>query len=95
MFLIAFLPRGRIILNLWLQLPSTVILEPKKRKSATVSIGYPSISYEVMGPDAMVFIFLTLSFKPGFSLSSFTFIKSLFNYSSFSVIRMVSFAYLE
>ena len=62
LFLIAFLPRGRSILNLCLQLPSTVILEPKKRKSATVSIGYPSISHEVMGLDAMIFIFLNVEF---------------------------------
>ena len=39
---------------LWLQSPSTVILEPRKIKSDTV---YPSISHEVMGPDAVIFIF--------------------------------------
>ena len=38
---------------------------------------FPSISHEVMGPDAMIFVFWMLSFKPTFSLSSFTFITSL------------------
>ena len=51
---ITFLPRGRCLLISWLQSPSAVILEPKKIKSDTVS---PSISYEVMGPDAMIFVF--------------------------------------
>ena len=48
-----------------------------------------------MGPDAMLFVFWMLSFKPAFSLSSFTFIKRLFNSSSFSAIRVVSSAYLR
>ena len=37
-FVIAFLPRSKCLLISWLQSPSTVILEPKKIKSATVSI---------------------------------------------------------
>ena len=41
----------------WLQLPSTVILEPKKIKSVTVSFVSPTICHEVMGPDVMIFIF--------------------------------------
>ena len=53
-FLIAFLPRSKRLLNSWLQSPSAVILEPKKIKSATVSIVSPSICHEVMGPDAMI-----------------------------------------
>ena len=44
----------------------------------------------VMGPDAMIFVFWMLSFKPTFSLLSFTFIKRLFSFSSFSAIRVVS-----
>ena len=48
-----------------------------------------------MGPDAMIFVFWRLSFKPMFSLSSFTFIKRLFSSSSISTIRMVSSAYLR
>ena len=41
----------------WLQSPSAVILEPPKIKSDTVSTVSPSITHEVMGPDAMIFIF--------------------------------------
>ena len=48
-----------------------------------------------MGPDAMIFIFWVLSFKPAFSLSSFTFIKRLFSASLLSAIRVVSSAYLR
>ena len=51
---ITFLPRSKCLLISWLQSPSAVILEPRKIKSATVS---PSISQEVMGPDAMIFVF--------------------------------------
>ena len=48
-----------------------------------------------MRPDAMIFVFWMLSFKPTFSLSSFTFIKGLLSSSSLSAIRMVSSAYLR
>ena len=51
---IAFLPRSKCLLISWLQSPSAVILEPQKIKSATVS---PSVSYEVMVLDAMIFVF--------------------------------------
>ena len=47
-FVIAFLPRSRHLLILWLQSPSAVILKPKKMKSVTVSIVSPSICPEVM-----------------------------------------------
>ena len=60
---IAFLPRSKHLLILWLQSPSTMILEPKKRKSVTVSIVSPSICHVVMGPDAMILVFGMLSFK--------------------------------
>ena len=46
---ITFLPRSKCLLISWLQSPSTVILEPRKVKSDTVSIVSPSISHEVMG----------------------------------------------
>ena len=72
---ITFLPRSKHLLISWLQSPSAVILEPKKIKSVTVSTVSPSISYEVMGPDAMIFVFWMLSFKPTFSLSSLTLIR--------------------
>ena len=71
---ITFLPRNKCFLISWLQSPSTVILEPKKVKSVTVSTVSPSICHEVMGPEAMIFVFWMLSFKPPFhsplSLSS-------------------------
>ena len=54
---IAFLPRNKRLLISWLQLPSAVILEPKKIKSVTVSIVSPPICHEVMELDAMIFIF--------------------------------------
>ena len=54
---ITFLSRSKRHLISWLQSPSAVILEPKKIKSLTVFIVSPSICHEVMGPDAMIFIF--------------------------------------
>ena len=51
---ITFLSRSKRLLISWLQSPSAVILEPRKIKSDTVS---PSISHEVMRPDAMIFVF--------------------------------------
>ena len=66
-----------------------MILEPPKIKSDTVSTVSPSISHEVMGPDAMIFVFWMLSLRPAFSLSSFTYIKRLFSSSSLSAIRVV------
>ena len=54
---ITFLPRSKCLLISWLQSPSAVILEPRKIKSDTVSTVSPSISHEVMGPDAMIFVF--------------------------------------
>ena len=54
---IAFLQRSKRLLISWLQSPSAVLLEPKKIKSVSVSIVSPSISHEVMGPAAMIFIF--------------------------------------
>ena len=54
---ITFLLRSKCLLISWLQSPSAVILEPPKIKSATVSTVSPSICHEVMGPDAMIFVF--------------------------------------
>ena len=68
---------------------------PPKIKSDTVSTVSPSISYEEMGPDAMIFVFWMLSFKPTFSLYTFTFIKRLLSSSSLSAIRVVPSAYLR
>ena len=78
---ITFFPRSKRLLISWLQSPSAVILEPKRIKSDTVSTVSPSISHEVMGPDAMILVFWMLSFKLTFSFSFFTFINRLFSSS--------------
>ena len=54
---IAFLTRGKHLLISWLQSPSSVILEPPKIKSVTVSIVSTSICYAMMRPDAMILVF--------------------------------------
>jgi len=54
---ITLLPRSKHLLISWLQPPSTVILEPRKIKSAMVSTVSPTICHEVMGPDAMILVF--------------------------------------
>ena len=91
---IELLQRRKHLLISWLQSPSAMILQPKKRKSVTVSIVSPSICHEIMRPDAMIFIIWMLSFKPAL-LTSFTLIKRFFSFSSLSAIRMVSSAYLR
>ena len=91
--IIAFLPRSKHLLILWLQSPSEVILEPQNIKSLTVSI-FPHL-FATMGPDAMIFAFWMLTCKPVFPLSSFTFIKTLFSSSSLSAIRVKSYTYLQ
>ena len=92
---ITFLPRSKCLLISWLQSPAAVIWGPIKIKSATVSTVSPSICHEVMEPDAMILVLWMLSFKPTFSLFSFTFIKRLFSSSSLSAIKVVSSAYLR
>ena len=59
---VAFLPKSKCLLISWMQSPSAVILEPRKIKSLTVSIVSPSICHEVMGPDAMILVFLNVKF---------------------------------
>uniref|UniRef100_A0AC11DNI4 Uncharacterized protein n=1 Tax=Ovis aries TaxID=9940 RepID=A0AC11DNI4_SHEEP len=54
---ITFLPKSKRLLISWLQSPSAVILEPPKIRSDTVSTVSPSICHEVMGTDAMIFVF--------------------------------------
>ena len=61
-FVIDFFPRNEHLLISWLQSLSAVILEPKKRKSVTVSTFPPSICHEVMGPDAMILVLLNVEF---------------------------------
>ena len=67
----------------------------ENKKPVTLSIFSLSICHEVTWPDAMILVFRMLSFKPGFSLSSFTLIKRLFSSSSLSPIRVVSSEYLR
>ena len=93
---ITFHPKSKCLLISWLQSPYPVILEPKQINSTTVSI--VSLIYLPWsdGTGCHDLSFLNdemMSFKPAFSLSSFTFIKRLF--SSFSAIRVVSSAYLR
>ena len=93
-FVISFRPRSKSLLISWLHSLSTVILEPQKIKSVTASTFSPSICHKVMRPEAMILVLWMLSFKPTFSLSSFTLIKRLFSSSSLSAFRVVS-AYLR
>ena len=95
MLVITSLPRSKRLLISWLQSPSAVILEPPQNKVCHCFHSFPSICHEVMGPHAMISVFGMLSFKPTFSLSSFTFNKRLFSSSSPSAIRVVSSAYLK
>ena len=50
---------------------------------------------ELMGPETMILVFCMLSFKPAFSLSSFTFTKTLFSFYLLSSMRVVLSAYLR
>jgi len=87
--------QGASVLISWKQSLFTVILEPKKIVCHSFHFS-PSICLEVIGPDAVTLVFWMLSFKPVYSLSSFTFIKRLFIPASLSTIRVVLlFAYLR
>ena len=73
-----FLSRSKSLLISWLWSPSAVILEPQKVKSDTVSPVSPSISHEVMGLDAIIFIFLTVELKANFFTHLFHFHQEAF-----------------
>ena len=94
-FVIAFISRSKLLWISWLQSTSTVILEPKKIKSKSLSSFLPSICCKMMGLDAVILIFWMLSFKAAFSLSFFTFVKRLFSSSSLSTAKEVSSAFLR
>ena len=94
-FVIAFLPSSKRLLISWLQSPSAVILEPRKIKSITASTFHLFVCLEVTRLDDTILVFWMLSFKPAFSLFSFTFIKRLFNSSLLSALRVVWSAYLR
>ena len=91
---VVFLPRSKCLLVSWMESLSTVILEPKKILSVTVSIIslFAMKCWDQMPWSSFSWI---LSFKPAFSLFSFTFIKRLFSSSSLSAIRVVSSAYMR
>ena len=89
------IPRSKHLLGLWLQSLSSVILEPKKIKSAISSTFSPSICHEVVGPDTIILISWMLRFKLDFPLSFFTLIKKLFSTSLLSSIRVISSAYFQ
>ena len=93
-FVIAFLPRSKHLSISSLQSESSVILDPKKMKSAIV-FTFPHL-FAMRWCDQMPWscFFLMLSFKQDFSLSSFTF-KRLFSSSSLSAIKVVSSGYLK
>jgi len=82
---IAFLPRSEHLLISWLQSHSAVILEPKKIKSLTVSIVSPYTCHEVMGPDAMIFVFSML----GFQARSFHSLQSLSSRGSLVLLHFL------
>ena len=92
-FVMAFLPRDKCLLIMWLQSQSAVIFEPKKIKSV-IGFTFSPICHEVIRPDAMILAFRMLSFKPDFSFSSFIVIRR-FCSSSLSAIIAVSSAYLR
>ena len=66
------------------------------KRDTTERLSLTSLTcHEVMGLDAMIFVLCVLSFKPDFSLFSFTFIKKLFSSSLLSAIRVVPSTYLR
>ena len=76
-----FLPRNKFFFNFMAEVTICSDFRPPKIKSVTVSVVSPSICPEEMELDAMILVFWMLSFKPTFSLFSFTFIKRLFTHS--------------
>ena len=92
-FVIAFLPRIKC-LNFMAAVTICSDFGAPKNKICQCFHCFPVYFHEVMELDAMIWLFWILSFKPTFSLFSFTFIKRLFS-SSLSAIRVVSFVYLR
>jgi len=93
-FVMASLPKEQVSFNFMAAVTIYSDLRTQEN-NVTVSIVSPSLCHEVMGLDAMIFVFWILNFKPAFSLSSFTLIKRLFSSSLLSNIRVVSPAYLR
>ena len=76
-FVIAFLLRTKCLLISWLQSSTTMIFEPKKIKPVTVSTFSLSVRHEIKGLVSMILVFWMLSYKPAFSVSSFTKIEDI------------------
>ena len=93
-FVIAFLPRSNHLLISWLQSPSAMILEPKKRKSVTASTFSPSVCHEVIGPDIMILVFKSWTLSWLFILLLHPHQEALSS-SSLSAIKVVSSIYLR
>ena len=91
-FVIAFHPKSKHLLLLWLQSPSAVILELKKIKSVSVSTFAPFLPWN---DGNRCYDLHYIEFKPVFSLSSFNIIKMLFSSSLLSAIKVVSYAYVS
>ena len=94
-FVIAFLPRSKHLLILWLQSLSEGVLEPRKIKSVTVSTFFPSIYHEMMELDAMILDFFNAEFQASFFTLLFHPHQRFLSFSSLSAISMVSYAYLS
>ena len=90
-FVIAFLPRSKRLLLLWLWW----FWSPRKIKVCHCFHFSPSICCELMELDAMILVVWLLSFKPAFSFFFFTLIKRPFSSSLLSAVRVVLFAYLR
>ena len=91
---ISFLPRSKC-LNFMAAVTICSDFGAQENKVCHCFHCFPTHCHEMMGPDAMILVSWMLSFKPAFSLSSFTFIKRLFSSSSLSAIKVVSSAYLR
>ena len=93
-FVIAFLRKSKS-LNFMATVTIQSSFVAQENKTSHCFHFFPFIYHEVLGPDAMTFVYWMLSFKPAFSLSSFTLIKRLFGSSLHYAIRVVSTVYLS
>ena len=93
-FIIAFLPKEQVSFNF---IAAVIICSDfgAQEYNTFVSILPPSIYHELMRLNAMILVFWMLSFKPVFSLSSFTYIKRRFSSSSLSATRVVPSASVQ
>ena len=95
MLVITFLPRWKASFNFLAEVTINSDFGAQENKCCHCFHFSSSICFEVVGPDAMIFIFSMLNFQAAFALSSFSFIKRLFSSSLLSAFRVVSSAYLR